>query len=144
MRATSGHSQAKTLSISINEPESLHTHTYTDDQPLPLLPVFLLAVLYANPNSRVGCLRPLRSHYGCVCGCIWSLKHTMEALHWATSMPIQTVALPTRWGAAYWRSFSTSKVHSMANGMAEGETEWERDSSLTLKPRLTFLQLTEV
>ncbi len=119
-----------------------HIHWWSTPCPLP--PVFLLAVLYANPNSRARGLRPPRSHYVCVCGCIWSLKHTMEALHWATSMPVQTVALPTRWGAAHWRSYTTSKVHSTANGMTERETERERDSWLTLKPRLMFSQLTEV
>lgn len=129
--------------VLMNQTPHIRAHTLMIN-PCPLPPVFLLAVLYANPNSRAGCLRPPRSHYVCVCGCIWSLKHTMEALHWATSMPIQTVALPTRWGAAYWRSYSTSKVHSMANGMTEGETERERDSWLTLKPRLTFSQFTEV
>lgn len=72
---------------------------------------------------------PQSDHHGHVmCVCVWSLKRTMEALRWATSMPIPTVALPTRWGAAYWRSHSTSKVHSMANRMTEGETEQERDS----------------
>lgn len=42
MSATSGHGQAKTLSMSVNEPDSTQTHTQTDDQPLPPTPCFPL------------------------------------------------------------------------------------------------------
>lgn len=131
MRATSGHGQAKPRPwVLMNQTPHIHAHTLMIN-PCPLPPGFLLAVLYANPNSRVGCLRPLRSHYGCVCGCIWSLKHTMEALHWATSMPIQTVALPTHWvrhtGGRTQHQRSTAWQMEWQSGKEIPDWHWSQD-----------------
>lgn len=42
--------------------------------PCPLPPVFLLAVLYANPNRRDGCLSQTTMVMLYVCVCAWRLE----------------------------------------------------------------------
>lgn len=97
-----------------------HKHTQTDDQPLP--PVFLLAVLYANPNSRDGCLGPTTAATLCVnvyAFGVWSaLWRLFTGLLQCQFKQWRFPHAGERHTGGHTRH---QKVHSMANGMTEGK-----------------------
>lgn len=57
----------------MNQTPHKHTHKLMINH-CPLPPVFLLAVLYANPNRRDGCLSQTTMVMLYVCVCVWRLE----------------------------------------------------------------------